>query len=128
MAHSLHTQYIKSIQWLKEKISARHDIVDKLGTRKGIWETSESVVLIYRVVRLQQQKAFKRLAFLNSAILFINCPICEQERETIKFENLPEASKDGFKELISQETYKRGATFLFCRKCNEYSILSSPFY
>ena len=73
------------------------------------------------------QKAFKRLAFLNTAKLFNNCSICGKERETVTFGDLPEASKKGFKELMNQEPYKMGATFLYCRKCNEYSILSNLF-
>jgi len=75
----------------------------------------------------KQQKAFKSLLFLNSAKLFSNCSTCGKERVTVKFEDLPECSKNGFKELLKQEPYKSGATFLCCRKCDEYSILSNPF-
>jgi len=63
LAHSLHTHYIKFIQWLKEKISAKHDIGDKLGNRKGIWETPETVLLLYRVVRF-----YLKLFYLNDTI------------------------------------------------------------
>lgn len=75
----------------------------------------------------KNQKAFKSLAFLKSAVLFNNCNNCENERETIKFEDLPEASKNGFKELLKQEPYKSGSTFLYCRECETYSILSRPY-
>ena len=75
----------------------------------------------------QQQKAFKKWALLNSAKLFNNCSSCGKAREIVKFEDLPEASIKGFKELMSQEPYKSGATFICCRKCNEYSILSNAF-
>ncbi len=49
----------------------------------------------------KQQKAFKRMAFLNSAKLFDNCSSCGKIRETVKFEDLPEASKNGFRELMN---------------------------
>lgn len=75
----------------------------------------------------KQQKTFKRLASLNSAKLFKNCTTCGKERELIKFEDLPETSKNGFNELLKQEPFKSGATFLFCRNCNQYSILSNLF-
>lgn len=73
------------------------------------------------------QKAFKKLSFLNSAKLFNNCSTCGKERETVKFEDLPEDSKNGFNELQKQVPYKSGATFLYCRKCESYSILSNQF-
>jgi hypothetical protein len=76
----------------------------------------------------KSQKAFNRLAFANSAKLLNNCSSCGKVREAIKFEDLPEASKKGFKELVKQEPYKSGATFLYCRECKEYSILSNPFH
>jgi hypothetical protein len=72
----------------------------------------------------KQQKLFKRLAFINSAKLFNKCLTCGNERESVKFEDLPEASKIGFNELLKQEPFKSGATFLYCRKCKNYSILS----
>lgn len=75
----------------------------------------------------QQQKAFKRTVFLNSAKLFNNCSSRGNKRESVKFEDLPEPSKKGFRELMNQEPYKSGATFLYCRKCNECSLLSNPF-
>lgn len=76
----------------------------------------------------KQQKAFKRLTFLSTAILFNNCSTCGKERQPVGFEDLPEASKKGFIDLMNQEPYKSRSKFLWCSKCNEYSILSSPFF
>lgn len=73
------------------------------------------------------QKALKNLAFLKSGVLFNSCSTCGKVRETVKFEDLPEASQGGFTELLKQEPYTRGATFLNCRECESYSILSSPY-
>jgi len=77
-------------------------------------------------MKTNTQKVFKNVELQLYLELFNNCSSCGKERETVNFEDLPEASKKGFKELIKQEPYKSGATFLYCRKCNEYSILSCP--
>ena len=43
--------------------------------------------------------------------------MCGKIREAVKFEDLPKRSKNGFKELMNQEPYQSGATFLYCQKC-----------
>ena len=76
-------------------------------------------------MKTKNQEIFKKVEFQLYLELFNNCSSCGKGRETVKFEDLPEASKNGFEELLKQEPYKSGATFLYCRKCNEYSILSN---
>lgn len=78
-------------------------------------------------MKTKHQETFKSLAFLLSTELFNNCSTCGKNRKTVKFEDLPDASKNGFKVLSNQEPYKSGATFYHCRKCDEFSIVSSPF-
>ena len=78
-------------------------------------------------MKTKNQEVFKKVELQMYLEFFNNCSSCGKEREIIKFENLPEASKKGFKELLKQESYKSGATFLYCKKCNAYSILSDYF-
>ena len=78
-------------------------------------------------MKTKNQDAFKKVELQLNLSLFNNCSNCGKEREPVKFENLPEASKKGFKELMNQEPYIGGSTFLYCRICNEYSILGNPF-
>jgi len=59
--------------------------------------------------------------------LYNNCSDCGNERTKVKFEELPDAFKKGFKELLENAPFKNGATFLYCKHCAQYSILSSPY-
>lgn len=56
-----------------------------------------------------------------------DCNDCGNERTIVKFEDLPEVPRNAFAELLRMPVYKTGATFLYCKHCDQYSILSSPY-
>lgn len=78
-------------------------------------------------MKSRNQELSSKMKSLLSLGLFNDCRSCGKVRESVKFEDLPKDSKKGFNELMNQEPYKIGATLLYCRKCDEYSILSNPF-
>lgn len=78
-------------------------------------------------MKTKHQDAFKKVELQLNLNLFNNCSNCGKTREVVTFEDLPEASKNGFNELLKQEPYKSGATLLSCGGCNKYSILSNLF-
>ena len=56
-----------------------------------------------------------------------DCNDCGNERTVVEFEDLPEVPRKAFETLLKMPVYKTGATFLFCKHCDQYSILSSPY-
>lgn len=56
-----------------------------------------------------------------------NCSDCGNERTVVKFEDLPELPRNAFAGLLKMPVYKTGAIFLYCKHCDQYSILSSPY-
>ena len=55
-----------------------------------------------------------------------DCYDCGNERLVVKFEDLPEVPRKAFAGLLKMPVYKVGATFLYCNRCDQYSILSGP--
>ena len=47
------------------------------------------------------------------------CRTCKGLRKKISFEQLSESAQEGFM------TYKNSGKFLFCEKCNEYSMIAN---
>jgi len=56
-----------------------------------------------------------------------DCNDCGNERTGVKFEDLPDVPRNAFAELLKIPVYKVGAIFLYCKHCDQYSILSSPY-
>ena len=56
-----------------------------------------------------------------------DCNECGNERTVVKFEDLPELPRKAFAGLLKMPVYMTGATFLYCKHCDQYSILSSPY-
>jgi len=56
-----------------------------------------------------------------------NCSDCGKERMVMKFEDLPEVPRKAFAGLLKMPVYKTGVSFLYCKCCDQYSILSSPY-
>ena len=55
------------------------------------------------------------------------CVNCRSPREVVEQNDLPEKTKEAFKELLEMDDYKSGSTFLYCKKCKEHAIQSQNF-
>lgn len=58
-----------------------------------------------------------------------HCRDCGRERTKVQFEQLPKNAMQAFQQLFKTEPFKdKKNQFLYCKKCNAYSILSEYFH
>jgi len=56
-----------------------------------------------------------------------DCNDCGNERTAMKFEDLPHFTRQVFTELIKRPEYKNGVIYLYCKHCDQHSMLGNPY-
>jgi uncharacterized protein with PIN domain len=55
----------------------------------------------------------------------LRCPECNSRREEIKLKDIPSDIREEIIRAMRINEFKENPTFVFCKKCDNYSILSS---
>jgi len=56
-----------------------------------------------------------------------DCNDCGNERTLVEFEDLPYFTRQIFTELIKMPEYKNGVIHLYCKRCDQHSMLGNPY-
>ena len=55
------------------------------------------------------------------------CNDCGNKRTVVKFDDLPDSTRQLFSELLKMPEFKNSAIYLYCKHCDEHAILGNPY-